>query len=344
MLHSSALDEWHSIPTTADITQFASRGAASGARIYPSNGLSTAQIREAIKQTGLEPVLLEGDIATDSWGYVFSHSQFSVSCAALIRSGYPVVLIARAGNDNHAVCMIGCRLDHEREPEPDDGDVVLMDSRIRYVYLHDDNLGPGVRFEVKLNENSAPDCPETHFVELKSSAPDPRAGTDPHPDDPCKTYMVLTPSYLIAAVPGDLRMSPDTLHRTALDIAESVVGVWDEIAPDDEPIVAIRTSFIRLTEYLDVGLRTVLGSRPQVLGAARLALAERVVPMSRILGVVRLGVEGQAIADVLLDTTEGDGHPTPFCTVVFSAQLLRLLRAAFSGGGWGYGTLIDATR
>lgn len=39
LVHSSAYDEFHGIPTTADLTRYANQRSALGSRIFPSNGL-----------------------------------------------------------------------------------------------------------------------------------------------------------------------------------------------------------------------------------------------------------------------------------------------------------------
>ncbi len=61
MLHSSAFDAHHAIPTTADITRYAHRTASLGSRVFPSDGLTVEQAGEAIKESGLEPEIVAGD-------------------------------------------------------------------------------------------------------------------------------------------------------------------------------------------------------------------------------------------------------------------------------------------
>src|SRR4051812_10662122 len=101
MLHSSAFDEHHAIPTTTAVTLSAHRTASMGARIFPSSGLKLHQIAEAIKEQGLTPLVVEADQTVslpNADGYqhaqrlqYFTRSELARTAAMLIRSGYPVL-------------------------------------------------------------------------------------------------------------------------------------------------------------------------------------------------------------------------------------------------------------
>lgn len=334
VLHSAALDEWHSVPTTADITRFAHRTASMGSRIFPTNGLTSEQIREAIKEAGLEPVFLKGDVF-DTREWYFSRQKFSVTCAALIRSGFPVLLFAEASSELHAVCIVGFRAGDVPVRADEDG-VILADTNLQYVYLHDDNLGPSVRFEiVETGDTLAP------FVELQPSSPERQSLGTPLPD-PCADYGRLRPAYIVAAVPSDLRISPDALHKQALNIAATIAEFLEDLPGDEPPDVSASTRFFYLTDYLSYELVGLLKNHPGVLARARMAITENVAPMSRILGVVRVGIGDKPLADVLFDSSEGDNHLSAFCTMVFSKSLFKILKAAIKSGLWPHGVLLDA--
>ena len=335
VLHSSALDEWHSVPTTAQITQFANRTAASGSRTFPSNGLTIGQVREAIKEAGLEPVFFQGDVITPDEPS-FSRERFSVTCAALIRSGYPALLYALNDESRlHAVCVVGFR--SSAEPAGSVDGVVLADANLKYVYLHDDNLGPNVRFALEVKDEHG-----TEVLILKPSSPEPLATGEERTAAPCASYGNLRPAYLVAAVPSDLRVSPDALHKQSLELADEAY-YWLKVSyPIIPPEVFARTRFLQTTNYVEKELPRVLGRRRRTLASARLALAEKVAPMSRILGLVRLETDGQVIADVLFDTTEGDTNLSPFCTVAFSKTFLRILKMTSDIEPWPGGVIINA--
>jgi hypothetical protein len=87
MFHSSALDEHHSIPTTADVTKTAYEGWSIGRRSFPAgHGLQIAQMCEAIRVQELAPAVFEGDLRGGA-GHSFSPARFRSTCASLLRSG-----------------------------------------------------------------------------------------------------------------------------------------------------------------------------------------------------------------------------------------------------------------
>ncbi len=89
MLHSSAFDDHHAIPTTADITREAHNRASLGTRMFPSTGLTLHQICEAVKEQNLAPVISEGDIQNAGNVIGFSKERFAASCASFIKlAGY----------------------------------------------------------------------------------------------------------------------------------------------------------------------------------------------------------------------------------------------------------------
>src|SRR3989344_1481526 len=152
MLHSSAFDDHHAIPTTADITRAAHKSASMGARMFPSAGLRHDQICEAIKEQNLSPVIFEGDIKNRHGMTVgFSRERFASTCAALVRSGYPVLLSGAFLEKDptltgHAMCAVGFRSCSPGIVK--EGEVGLQESEIKYLYIHDDNIGPSVRFAI----------------------------------------------------------------------------------------------------------------------------------------------------------------------------------------------------
>jgi hypothetical protein len=88
MLHSSAFDDHHAIPTTAQITSMAHWSAPTGRRIFPDSGLQLAQVLEVIKGHGLAPVMITGDKDNGE----FSRERFCSLVASFVRSGYPVLV------------------------------------------------------------------------------------------------------------------------------------------------------------------------------------------------------------------------------------------------------------
>ncbi len=149
MLHSSALDDHHAIPTTAEITRAAHSSHSFGSRVFPSQGLNFYQICDAIREQDLAALLTEGDISSGGKVIGFSRERFASTCASYIRSGYPVLIsgyFLPERNIGHAICVVGFR-----SSAPLVADLIspgMADSNIEHLYIHDDNLGPNVRFEI----------------------------------------------------------------------------------------------------------------------------------------------------------------------------------------------------
>lgn len=91
MLHSSAFDDRHVVPTTADVTRTAHGAGLSAQRAFPSRGLNFGQLVATIRDSGFAPLVVPGDLGGDR----FTREHFNASLAAFVRSGYPVVIAAR---------------------------------------------------------------------------------------------------------------------------------------------------------------------------------------------------------------------------------------------------------
>lgn len=316
MLHSSAFDDHHAIPTTAEITQAAHQTASMGDRVFPSSGLSIQQVREAIKEHGLSPIVFNGDFGVSCKG--FSTERFSNSCASLIRSGYPVLIVGQLGKVGlHAVCAVGFRSCSPSSVAS--GQVSLQDSEIPHIYIHDDNIGPSARLKIIDSGTAGP-------VQLILDSP--CSLTEPPLPDPIGDYLPFTPHLLLVAAHNDLRTSPDTLHQYGIKAAEYLAQVlvlyYDQhpeanLAP---PGLALSTRYLKLSEYMTDELRVLLSKSPNILSSARLQLAEKVQPMSLHLGLVRIGLDdGTPLIDILYDTTDTDLNHPAFAHVFYEKQV-----------------------
>lgn len=304
MLHSSAFDDYHAIPTTADITKCAHKTASLGRRIFPAaKGLSIFQICEAIKECGFAPGVLDGDIQLPSGSRAFSPERFAASVASFIRSGYPVLLTGMArfpdGSMNgHAICAVGYRTSNTIIRA--DQSVGLQDSGVKFFYIHDDNLGPNVRFQMSADAQG-------NAILLPS--PPALAGGN----DLFAGYGPFVPGSIVVAVHNELRTDPDFLHRSGLGLAENFNNVLRHF---NLPAgVSFSTRFVRLSDYFGHELK-FLDRRPQLYAAVRAKLYEEVSPMSLHLGVIRVVHGPHLMLDVLVDTT--DSQHSTFAHIAFN--------------------------
>lgn len=311
-LHASGLQGHHAVPTTANVTRAANRNAPFGKRVFPSAGLNIYQLCEAIKAHGLSPVIIPGE-RNGSVQY-FTRERFCASTSALIRSGFPVILSGSLDGLLHAVCAVGFRsvatgLVGQGTYEHEDRDMPNL-------YIHDDNLGPSVRFEI--------DSDAAGHVVLRPAAPTPLKPTTL--PDPTTPWVDFKPDHILAAVPEDIRTSPDALHKKGMAIAARLTFLLGALAAGQGIAlsgISFSTRFSLLREYMSGGLASILKAQPDLIRKVRRALAEEVRPMSLYLGVVRLGNGTTPLVDVLYDTTDSDLNQDAFAHVVYDPSVLK---------------------
>lgn len=341
MLHSSAFDDHHAIPTTAAITEAAHKNASLGSRVYPSSGLTTYQLFEAIKAQQLAPNVMEGDKKVSDGIQGFTPERFLATSAAFIRSGYPVLVWGmqidrepQRDRGMHAVCITGfreARVQHLGAPA---GWVGFEDSNVEILYVHDDGLGPGVRCRVTRGDSGE--------VRLTPAAPPPRNGSNLYPD-PSLDYPHFQPMSMVVAVHDGLVITSDGLHKMGLEIAYEVSDTLGLVAASESqrPVVSLQTRFISLREYLTKELRDRLG-RGELLGRVRLGLAEAAMPMSLHLGLVRLSVDGVMLMDILFDTTDNEEYLRAFAHLRYHEICASIVPPVQLSLGRHLGASIDA--
>jgi hypothetical protein len=234
------------------------------------------------------------------------------------------------GLGGHAICAVGFR-SRANNACDDPFSVTLEDAGTEFLYIHDDNLGPNVRFRIKHEcaRNSRGDLilddkgtPVT-TVYLEPDAPNKHEGC------PTDAYPVFRPSQLVVAVHNDLRTSPDALHVVGMKQARAISALLNNLMvrhglPPQN--ISLSTRFMKLSDYLGEELKRLLGSKSTALSKARLTLCEKVAPMSLHIGVVRIGVNGSVpLVDILYDTTDSDrNHPT-FAHVVYDGSVQQII-------------------
>ncbi|MEO8706284.1 MAG: hypothetical protein ABI867_40010 [Kofleriaceae bacterium] len=325
MLHSSAFDDHHAIPTTAEITASAHLVPGNGRTFPADDGLRIEQMLEVIKRHDLAPVLIPGDVGPDR---KFSRKLFSTLVASFVRSGYPVLV--RGDLDDgidrgaHAVCIVGVR---SPAPAPvEDGTAALDDENVNVVYLHDDNLGPNVRFEIVDVPDLAGDT-----IDLRPAPPEPPRGPWPTVN-PTSAYGTITPTELVVAVHHELRTAPLALQQAAIKWSAWLPAIMDYAnAQQSKPTTGVTgllvgSRFLRLRDYMDHELKSALRARPpNVLAQARLALWETVPPMSLHIGLVRVSLGTTPMIDLLFDTSDSDRHIRPTAYVAYHPEVPELL-------------------
>jgi hypothetical protein len=277
--------------------------------------LNFGQLVATVRDSGFAPLVVPGDLGAPGRER-FTAEHFCSALASLIRSGFPVLVAGelldvgtRLPLGRHAVCAVGFR--QAASNKPDAGELEFEDTRTEFVYLHDDNLGPAARFRVavELTDGS---------VQLRAEPP-----TKQHTltlPDPTQSHPVFVPSAMLAAAHEDVRVSPDHLHRLALEFGTMLIA-----ATGKKVGLSVGSRVLRLAHYIGDELALVLAGQPTVLGRARLALSETVPPMSLHIAVVRFGFTGVPLLDVLYDTTDSEPNTRAFCHVAYHQAVVPLV-------------------
>lgn len=328
MLHASAFNERHSIPTTAEITRAANKNLSFGSRVFPSRGLRVEQICEAIKELGLSPNTLDGDIPSGSQHYpfFFSKSRFASTVAALVRSSYPCMIVGIVRRPDgtvggHTNVCLGFKEKNIPEAPLQPG-VSFLDQDIDHVYIHDDNLGPAVKFDIKIKtmmetETEPKKDDDGNPIQYVSLSPfkkdaDREAATD--------VYGEIIPSKVLFAVENDLRSNPSEFTKLAA-IYASVISQFRtaeaESAGANAPTTYVGVGFWRASDYLGMELAARLAGMPAVLARARLQIQQETLPLSLYVGLIRIGDSKGAAMDLIVDTTDGDGNVNVYCSVIY---------------------------
>ena len=310
-LQSSAFDDFHSIPTTAEITKLANKTASLGARTFPSEGLRDFQLYEAIKELKLSPMVQHGNVLKNP---CFTKERLMSSIASYIRSGFPVIILGDLMIDSekqgsHAICCVGFR--NLSLPAPSQP-VILEDSLNEILYIHDDNIGPNARFKI---------TEEDQFSILHPEAPNYNA-------DKQKTKYRIIPRTLVVATHNDIRTSPKQLYSTGfyfISVLYQILSKILNIRMDDFHL-SLSTRFIKLTDYIHGELGRLLKSNKSSLSKHRLYLWEKVRPMSAHIGLVRIGLARSSIPllDVLYDTT--DSNLQMFTYIPFNEAIDKIIK------------------
>lgn len=322
MLHSSAFDARHAIPTTSTITEAAHSNGMVGHRTYPSYSLTYHQIQHAIKQLGFSPSHTDGDQVLQ----FFSKKRFANLCAAYIRSGYPLMIGGIHGDGiavGHAVCAVGFR-EATVGGKLEEGQIYLQDEQVEYLYIHDDNVGPNVRFKLEeemfsYNGQEHPRCV------MKMETPDYLVD-----DEPSLDTTSLYPKAVIAAVHDDLMISADGFFKHGINLTSQLCNALNEFLKAQNlttKTFAFSSRFLMLKEYLKDELPRQLNGRKDLLANARVQLQENVPPMSLHLAILRVALpDSSLLLDIIFDTTDTDKNKSVFCHVIYDQSIDTLLK------------------
>jgi len=132
--------------------------------------------------------------------------------------------------------------------------------------------------------------------------------------------------------------------------AAAAYGRWLAFLTEHEPDAlesapAARVDQARLHRYVEGELSSALVTQPPtVLSRARLALWEKVAPLSLHIGLVRVSLGTEPMIDILFDTSDNNRHLRPTAYVAFQQGVPWLLERwnEICGDDLDLGTLVRA--
>lgn len=329
MLHSSAFDDLHAVPTTVAITQSAHKTASLGSRIFPSQHLTQFQIREAIKEHGLAPDVRTGNLP----GGFFDIETFAMHCSTLVRSRYPVliagVLLEDGPDVGHAICAVGFR-----DPAlGENGPVHLkcQDSNAKIFYINDDNIGPNIRFRLSKETYSAGEKTYERAI-LRQEQPEdiPEAARTTH------GYPAIAPVSITVAMHEGVRISTGSLISVGFKLTSSIEECAKLLARESgeeitEEIFVFSAKFMRASDYLNEGLGTLLSASASLLSSARRNLFEQAPPLSLHIGLIRIASpDSSVLMDVIYDTTDSENNVRAFAHLIYNQNMAEIFDVIMS--------------
>jgi hypothetical protein len=220
LFHGTGILFHHALPSPSEITRTATEHLPLFGRDFPSSGLATVQMADAVRRVGLQPDMVG----------VPSAAALQAVCYAYLKAGIPVLMnallydtscqvAAQADIVGHAVAVTGFRRGKlDCEPFGETG-TLFTSARIDRLYVHDDQVGPFARLEL----TSLPETlPSGQNVALKSSWP---------AADPCSGAVWFAPDSLIVPLYHKIRIPLATVREEVirLDRAFESARVEDSI-------------------------------------------------------------------------------------------------------------------
>jgi len=282
-LHKVAFEERILVPTPAQITEAASRYLLAEGRSFPSEGLTIQQVSEAIRGSGLQPMV----IRSISW------EEDRAQLVAYIKSGFPPVVIIQEIDPQtegswHAVCAVGIKMG-------DSGNLVATDelthhlrgaNAVQALYIHDDRLGPYASAKLFPWTRQEKDGRNEILTGLEIS----------WPNETLKKLSILRA--LVVPVPDKIRMPISRVLGSGALFAELAGIFFEEFKSRILLNVTYKLGVRYREEALSFGLTEA--------GIYQLC-CETTFP--RFLAVVEIGAKEGALFDLLLDTTETSANP-----------------------------------
>jgi hypothetical protein len=283
-LAKAARDAGMRTPTPYAVTAAATKNWLTDRALPAVSGLELGQLANAVRELGFAPYTVK----------VGKHADlFLWTLKVYLRSGIPAVLVLRDGGDYHAVAVAGRKAASGApillgaEPR------VLRYGALKRIYVHDDRIGPYVKMDLNVITED-----ETVDIQLKRVLV----------DDPNDAKLTANTRINYAVYP----LYPK-LRLTAPDLAE--------LASEVGPLFRMLVGAERATGLTVEGWFSQNGTYLSDLyelntDPKRVETFVQQARLSRYVGVLRWFLDGEALADVVCDTTDIHRGATPYSPVL----------------------------
>lgn len=253
-------------PTPIEITRIACNGMPRDNRNLPSDGLTLEEMAHAIQEVGLEPEMFSVQSSD------LSLPLFQLIVEAYTTFGIPIILGGVLYNRTtkeflgfHAVCVTGYNKGKTCGKVSSIGGIHLRSAAIDKVYLHDDQVGPFARSEIRLvsDDEHAPHGLDEYDLKFDLTT---SWGYQSRED------INFAPLYALAPVYNKIRIRVDVLIESISKIEEDFASVYDN--PIEWEIALYNSSNLKneLAKYLfssDAKKRLLLRSMPKYIWVAK---------------------------------------------------------------------------
>jgi hypothetical protein len=339
--------ERYRVPSGAELTDLARtlerRRRIRRPRHAPQVVIRRSIVPDLIAAQRLEPMMFVPRTSSPRSRVATPAERFKFAFSALVRSGFATLLFgrhedARPGGVGHALCGVGfCS---PPSPVPAAGIAVARDADLKWIYAHDDSVGPAVRFRIDGDGPADPanrraaswatrlvaDAPDI-LDPLRDAAERGLGAKLPADSAPDRGDFVLED--FIAPVDADVLLHVDPLRSAAAFFGDrAATRLRAAGRPDLGQGVVYAARYWRASAYLRDGilrqssapLSPILGER--LLRARRQAL-DRVVPRTAIIAVVRIRTADAAgpylLGDLLFDASEPNPRDGVLAWIPFDA-------------------------
>ena len=301
VFHGTGMLFQHPIPSPVEITKAATAQLPLETRALPSSGLSSEQMAHAIRNIGLEPLLVRpsNEHILKSTAYAYLKGKLPILLGVVLKDVSPNPSDEFPGR--HAVAITGYSLGgHVPAPMPGTN-FFLTASRMDKIYVHDDQVGPFARMEIFPAPN--------YYLSTSWIGGDGRIGS-----------VAAEPEILMVPLYHKIRIPFNIVHDTVLSFNDNII----------ESLKA--TGALGLSENLEweIYLTTVNNFKTDLFQSDKLPENKRrealLTNLPRFLWRATASCQNDPVIDLIFDATDIEQSPFLVYAIGYDCGLFSILK------------------